>query len=77
MAGQSLPDLASLDDGGLRELIGSLEAEALQVSYARRLLHGRIDILRCELVDRLRRKHDSGEDVIRPGQDGPPGPGGR
>jgi len=59
------PDLGSLDDDALRALVRSLEAEALRVSYDRRMLHGRIDILRAELVARLRRKHDSGEDVIR------------
>jgi len=59
-----LPDLGSLDDRELRELVRALEVEALQVSYARRMLHGRIDILRAELVSRLRKSHSSGEDVI-------------
>ena len=30
----------------------------------RRILHGKIDILRAELVNRLRKKHEGGEDVI-------------
>jgi hypothetical protein len=34
------------------------------VSYRRRILHGKIDILRAELVNRLRKKHEGGEDVI-------------
>jgi hypothetical protein len=34
------------------------------VSYRRRILHGKIDILRAELVNRLRKQHESGEDVI-------------
>jgi len=61
-----VPDLGSLDDDALRELVRSLEDEALRVSYARRMLHGQIDILRAELVGRLRRRHESGEDVIGP-----------
>ena len=34
------------------------------VSYRRRILHGKIDILRAELVSRLRRKDESGELLI-------------
>src|SRR4029078_1451582 len=30
----------------------------------RRSLHGKIDILRAELVNRLRKKHEGGEEVI-------------
>ena len=38
----------------LKQLIGQLEQEEQDVSYRRRLLHGKIDILRGELVVRLR-----------------------
>ena len=34
------------------------------MSYRRRILHGKIDILRAELVNRLRKKHEEGEPVI-------------
>jgi hypothetical protein len=47
------PDLASLSDAELRQLIRDLVQEEHEVSYRRRLLHGRIDILRAELVARL------------------------
>ena len=50
---EPFPDLATLSDVGLRKLIEDLSAEEHQVSYRRRLLHGRIDILRAELVSRL------------------------
>ncbi len=50
-----LPDLASMSDEGLRELIRDLVEEEHQVSYQRRLLHGKIDILRAELVARLQK----------------------
>ena len=48
-----LPDLASLSDADLKELIRTLQEEEREVSYQRRLLHGKIDILRAELVARL------------------------
>lgn len=51
---EPLPDLGSLTDSDLQQLIGQLEQEELDVSYRRRLLHGKIDILRGELVVRLR-----------------------
>jgi RsiG-like len=50
---ESLPDLGSLSDDELKRLIGELEQEERDVSYRRRLLHGKIDILRAELVARL------------------------
>jgi hypothetical protein len=52
---QPLPDLGSLADDALKELIGKLEEEEREVSYQRRLLHGKIDILRAELVARLQK----------------------
>ena len=51
---EPLPDLGSLTDSDLKQLIGQLEQEEQDVSYRRRLLHGKIDILRGELVVRLR-----------------------
>jgi anti-sigma-K factor RsiG len=52
---EPLPDLGSLSDDALKALIGDLEAQEHEVSYQRRLLHGKIDILRAELVARLQR----------------------
>jgi hypothetical protein len=46
-----LPDFSSLSDDELRRLIDEHVAEEEEISYRRRLLHGRIDILRAELVD--------------------------
>jgi hypothetical protein len=51
---EPLPDLASLSDDDLKGLIDDLTKEELEVSYRRRILHGKIDILRAELVARLR-----------------------
>jgi hypothetical protein len=53
---EALPDLATLSDADLRSLIRELEAEENEISYRRRLLHGKLDILRAELVARLQKK---------------------
>jgi hypothetical protein len=50
---EPLPDLATLSDEDLKKLIDELTREEQEVSYRRRLLHGKIDILRAELVSRL------------------------
>jgi hypothetical protein len=60
----TFPDLGSLSDIELKDLIGDLTKEELEISYQRRILHGKIDILRAELVNRLRKRHDGGQDVI-------------
>ena len=60
----TFPDLGSLTDQELKELIQQLSEEEVDISYRRRILHGKIDILRAELVNRLRRKHEGGEEII-------------
>jgi RsiG-like len=60
----TFPDLGALTDGELKDLIRRLTEEEEEVSYRRRILHGRIDILRAELVTRLRKKHEEGESEI-------------
>ena len=52
---EALPDLGSLSDVELKKLIEDLETQEREVSYQRRLLHGKIDILRAELVARLQK----------------------
>jgi len=52
---EPLPDLSSLTDEELKELKDELEAQERELSYERRILHGKIDILRAELVARLQR----------------------
>jgi hypothetical protein len=64
----NLPDKSNDE---LRALLDQLSAEEDDLSYRRRVLHGRIDILRAELVRRLtdgqREPHDviSGTDLDR------------
>jgi hypothetical protein len=60
----TFPDLASLDDKELKDLIDKLMAEENEISYKRRVLHGKIDILRAELVNRLRHKRERGDSMI-------------
>ncbi|HSP74403.1 MAG TPA: hypothetical protein VLN26_18685 [Gaiellaceae bacterium] len=52
---EALPDLATISDDALRELIRTLLEEEQEVSFRRRILHGKIDILRAELVARLQK----------------------
>ena len=58
---EALPDLSTLTDDDLRTMIRELEREEDDISFRRRLLHGRIDILRAELVARLREQVSAGE----------------
>ena len=60
----TFPDLGALSDQELKEMIRQLTADEQEVSYQRRILHGKIDILRAELVNRLRKKHEEGESAI-------------
>jgi hypothetical protein len=61
---ETFPDLGSLSDVELKDLIDNLTEEEQKVSYQRRILHGKIDILRAELVNRLRHKREEGQSVI-------------
>ena len=65
---ETFPDVSSMSDPELKELIDQLTDEEREVSYRRRLLHGKIDILRAELVNRLRAKREAG-DVLITGED--------
>jgi hypothetical protein len=58
---EPLPDLASLSENELKELIDDLEKEENEISYRRRILHGKIDILKAELQDRLKKAVEAGE----------------
>jgi len=60
----TFPDLGSLSDEELKDLIEKLTQEENEISYKRRVLHGKIDILRAELVNRLRQKREGGEAII-------------
>jgi hypothetical protein len=59
---EPFPDLAALSDTDLKELIDDLTKQELEVSYQRRILHGKIDLLRAELQARL--KETGGKSVL-------------
>lgn len=63
-AGEGFPDLSALSDVELKELIRKLTEEEREISYQRRILHGKIDILRAELVNRMRTQREEGEATI-------------
>jgi hypothetical protein len=58
------PDLAALSDHELKELIERKVGEERTVSDRRRMLHGQLDLLRAERVNRLRERF--GEDFTIP-----------
>lgn len=62
-----LINLQSYSDDELRSLLDQLQQEELEVSKRRRLIHASLDILRAEIVRRLRAKHKSGESLFSEG----------
>lgn len=67
-------ELSSMTDKALKETLEKLKTEEERVSYRRRVIHGKIDVLRAELVRRLTDKHRRGErlftkeDIVRLGE---------
>jgi len=61
---EALPDLSTLSDEQLKALIDDLMREEADVSYRRRLLHGKIDILRAERAARLQRSIGDGRSPL-------------
>ena len=57
---EAQPDLAQLTDAELKDKIRHLVEEEREVSMHRRLLHGRIELLKSEMVSRLKGR-DEGE----------------
>jgi len=57
-------DLEGMSNEQLRAMLDDLYAEEQRVSYRRRVLHGKIDILRAELVRRLQAQTQQGGDLI-------------
>ncbi len=62
-----LLNIQSYNDAALKDLVKRLTEEERELSRKRRLLHGEIDIVRAELVRRLRDKHAAGESVVTEG----------
>ena len=64
---ERLINVQSYSDEELHELADRLSAEEREISKRRRLLHGEIDILRAEIVRRLREKHSGGAGLVADG----------
>ncbi len=60
----ALLNLEERSNDELRQLLNELYEEEQRISYRRRVLHGKIDILRAELVRRLKGQREAGDDVI-------------
>lgn len=61
---ETFPDIGAMTDEELKKLIDEYTQEEREVSFRRRILHGKIDILRAELVNRLRLSRESGDALI-------------
>ena len=66
-ADDSLLNLHDKSVEELRALLDDLYEEEQKVSYRRRVLHGKIDILRAELVRRLKEDREAGKGVVSGG----------
>jgi hypothetical protein len=61
---ERLVNIQSYSDAELKTLAESLAAEEADVSRRRRLLQGELDIVRAELVRRLRDKNGSEQSLV-------------
>jgi hypothetical protein len=61
---ETFPDIGVMNDQELKDLIGALTVEEHEASYRRRILHGKIDILRAELVNRLKVHREEGDAAL-------------
>ncbi len=57
-------DYSQKNDQELKEILNALLKEEREISKRRRLLHGKIDLLRAELVKRKRERLQTGESII-------------
>lgn len=62
--GLVLMELSEKSDEALREILDKLFQEEQELSYQRRVLHAKIDILKAELTARLKEKHEQGKSII-------------
>lgn len=57
-------EFSSKTDEELKDLLEKYYSEEERISYKRRILHGKIDILRAELIRRLTDKRKRGEKLF-------------
>jgi hypothetical protein len=61
---ETFPDIGAMSNEELKNLISELSEQEREISYRRRVLHGKIDILRAELVGRLRDRGKRGGEIV-------------
>lgn len=59
-----LAELSEKTDKELREILDKLDGDEQRLSYERRMLHAKIDILKAELMARLKEKHHQGKSMV-------------
>jgi hypothetical protein len=64
---ERLINIQGYSEDELKALAASLSAEEREVSKRRRLLHGEMDIVRAEMVRRLRDKEGTGGGLVHDG----------
>jgi hypothetical protein len=64
---ERLINIQGYSDAELKALAATLAAEEREVSKRRRLLHGEMDIVRAEIVRRLRDKGGTAEGLVNAG----------
>ena len=64
---ERLIKIQSYSDEELKSLAAQLTTEEQEVSMKRRLLHGELDIVRAEMVRRLRDKNRTGSGIVQDG----------
>ena len=64
---ERLVNIQAYSDAELKTLAAALAEEETDVSKRRRLLHAQIDIVRAEMVRRLRDKGEGGKGLVQDG----------
>lgn len=59
-----LTELSEKSDQDLRDILDKLDTDEQRISYERRLLHAKIDILKAELLARIKEKHRAGKSMV-------------
>ncbi len=59
-----LTELSEKSDEDLKTIMNKLDQDEQKLSYERRLLHAKIDILKAELTARLKEKHRQGKSLV-------------
>jgi len=59
-----LTELSEKSDEEIRGILDKLDKEEQKLSYQRRMLHAKIDILKAEVVARLKEKRKKGKGLV-------------